>query len=168
MLGESIAPVELSVRGQPCFDGKPPLERIRRIDAAGFSLAELMVVVAVVGILTTIGVPYLNSYYNAMKLRSGADELATLLNSGRYLAIKQNGNVCVSVSGNSAQYLTGTSATCGGGTVYVGQGTQADGSMPLQNTMRDGDAGGFGSSSTGRKPPDVKSATGDTVAGTRR
>ena len=112
------------------------LERIRRLDSTGFSMAEVLVVVAVLGIVTTIGVPYMNSFLNAMKLRSGADELATVLNSGRYLAIKQNGNVCVAVSSNSAQYKTGVSATCGGGTVYVGTGTKSDGSIPLQNTMQ--------------------------------
>lgn len=112
------------------------LERIRRVDDAGFSMMELLVVVAVLGILTAVGVPYMNSYYHAMKLRSGADELATLLNSGRYLAIKQNGNVCVAVSSTSVQYRTGVNATCAGGTVYVGQGTKSDGTMPLQNTMQ--------------------------------
>jgi prepilin-type N-terminal cleavage/methylation domain-containing protein len=112
------------------------LERIRRIENEGFSMTEVLVVVALLGIVTTVGVPYLNSYYHAMKLRSGADELATILNSGRYLAIKQNGNVCVAVSSNAAQYLTGVSATCGGGTVYVGPGTKSDGSIPLQNTMQ--------------------------------
>ena len=112
------------------------LGRIRRIDDAGFSLMELMLVVALIGIMTTIGVPYVNSYYHAMKLRSGADELAALLNSGRYLAIKQNANVCVAVSSSSVQYVTGTNATCGGGTVYVGPGTKSDGTMPLQNTMQ--------------------------------
>jgi prepilin-type N-terminal cleavage/methylation domain-containing protein len=111
-------------------------ERIRRLGDAGFSMAELLVVVALIGILTTIGVPYMNSYYNAMKLRSGADELATMLNSGRYLAIKQNGNVCVSVASTSVQYKTGVSATCGGGSVYFGPGTKSDGTMPLQNTMQ--------------------------------
>jgi len=112
------------------------LERIRRIENEGFSMMEVLVVMAVLGIVTTVGVPYMNSYYNAMKLRSGADELATILNGARYLAIKQNGNVCVSISSNSAQYLTGGSATCGGGTVYVGPDTQSDGKIPLQNTMQ--------------------------------
>jgi prepilin-type N-terminal cleavage/methylation domain-containing protein len=111
------------------------LARIRRLENEGFSMAEVLVVVAVLGIVTTVGVPYMNSYYNAMKLRSGADELATILNSGRYLAIKQNGNVCVSISSTAAQYLTGASATCGGGTVYVGAGTKSDGKIPLQNMM---------------------------------
>jgi prepilin-type N-terminal cleavage/methylation domain-containing protein len=111
------------------------LERIRRLGDSGFSMIELLVGMALIGILTTIGVPYMNSYYSAMKLRSGADELATLLNAGRYLAIKQNSNVCVAVSGTTVQYQTGVNAVCGGGTVYVGQGTRADGTMPLQNTM---------------------------------
>ena len=110
-------------------------ERIRRLDRAGYTLPELLVVMAVIAILTTIGVPYLNSFYNSMKLRSGADELATVLNSGRYLAIKQNTNVCVIMSGTVLQYWTGTNGACGGGALYIGQGTRSDGNIPLQNTM---------------------------------
>ena len=107
-------------------------ERIRRLDAAGFTMAELMVAVAIIGILTAVGVPFFITYYQAMQLRSAADEMATVLNSGRYQAIKQNTLMCVAMNANRVQYLIGG---CGG-PPWQGPGTDTAGFISLQNTMQ--------------------------------
>ena len=107
-------------------------ERIRRLDVAGYTLIELIVAIAIMGILASVGVPFFLSYYQAMVVRSGADEMATILNSARYQAIKQNTSICVALAANKVQYLVGG---CGGA-VWTGVGTDSAGFITLQNTMQ--------------------------------
>ena len=102
----------------------------------GFSMAELLVAVAVLGIVAALGYPYVATYLQSAQLRGAAQEVATIVNGARQLAIARNTNVCVTVSGTGALYRTGTSNACGGGAVYTGPGTAADGTMTLQNTMQ--------------------------------
>ena len=106
------------------------------MNARGFSMTELLVVLAVTGILAVLGYPYVATYLQSASLKAGAQELAAILNGGRQLAISRNTNVCVSLSSNSAVYTTGVSATCAGGTTYVSTNTRADGSMALDNNMQ--------------------------------
>ncbi len=99
-------------------------------------MAELLVVLATIGILAALGYPYVTTYLQSAQLRAGAEELAAILNGGRQMAIARNTLVCVAVSSNRAVYITGTSAACAGGTTFIGPGTTADGSMALANNMR--------------------------------
>jgi len=107
-------------------------QRIRRLDAAGFTMIELIVVMAIIAIVMGVSAPFFMSYYQAMKLRAAADELATVLNSARYQAIKQNTTVCVALNANAAQYHVGGCA----GPVWTGPGTDGTGSIRLQNTLQ--------------------------------
>ncbi len=109
----------------------PELERRAWLDRRGFTLTELLVVVAVIGIITTVSVPAFVSYWRAATLKGGAQELATILNRGRSLAIAQNTTVCVSQSASKVQFLTGGCA----GTVWKGPGTDGNGWFTLQNTI---------------------------------
>lgn len=70
-------------------------ERARRIDARGFTLAELGMVLAVVGLLSAIAAPALLSYWQTSTLGAGALELAGTINHARQLAISLNAPVCV-------------------------------------------------------------------------
>jgi Tfp pilus assembly protein FimT len=92
-------------------------------------------VVAVVGIVSAVGTPYFMSYMQSAALRAAAQELATIISGARQLAIARNTNVCVSLVNNQATYRTGVSHTCGGGTLYLGANTRADGTMTLDNSM---------------------------------
>jgi len=87
--------------------------------------------VAVIGIITTVSVPAFVSYWRSATLKGGAQELATILNRGRSLAIAQNTTVCVSQSASRVQFLTGGCA----GTVWTGPGTDGNGWFNLQNTI---------------------------------
>lgn len=106
------------------------------MNTRGFGAAELLVVVAVVGMLAAIGYPYVATYLQSASLRAGAQELAVVINGARQLAITRNTTVCVGLSENKAQYRTGTSNACAGGTLFVGTGTASDGTISLDNNIQ--------------------------------
>jgi type IV fimbrial biogenesis protein FimT len=96
--------------------------------APGFTLAELIMVIAVIGILAVMAVPSFLSYYRAAGLKSGAQQVMTLINQARELAIKENGNVCVTLpSPTRMSYRLGSCA----GSAWVGAGTDATGGINL-------------------------------------
>ena len=123
--------------------------RIRRVDARGFSLAELIIVVAVIGVISAIGMPYFISYYRTATLKGGAQELIALLNQGRQLAIKENEAVCIKADvanpsyGTKVRYLRGSCAaasTCAATgnvspCIWAGPGTDSSGYITLSNRI---------------------------------
>lgn len=115
------------------------LERLSGVDTRGFSLAELLVVLAVVGILAGAGVPYFITYWQSSKLRAGAEELATIVNQGRQIAINNNCPVTVTQGSNKAQISLGTSCPkpsyCGSLPCnWRGPGTDTNGNFTLANS----------------------------------
>src|SRR5438445_4401698 len=68
---------------------------LRTLDRRGFTLSELLVVVGVIGVLAAAGVPYFIVYWQQSTLQAGAQELQTIVNRGRQLAISDNCNVTV-------------------------------------------------------------------------
>lgn len=107
--------------------------RLKRIGGLGFSLVEILVVVAVIGIVMVLGLPFFISYWQSATLKAGAQELVSVLNTGRQLAIKQNTSVCVKQqNGTEVQYVVGSCT----GTVWIGSGTDANGWIKLQNSIQ--------------------------------
>ncbi|MBI2526260.1 MAG: GspH/FimT family pseudopilin [Candidatus Rokubacteria bacterium] len=102
--------------------------RSERLTAqAGFSLAELLVVIAVIGILAALTAPFFISYYQSAALKAAAEELVTFLNQGRQIAIKENQTVCVhTTSGAIHLHVNGCS-----GSTWVGPGTDASGNWKV-------------------------------------
>jgi len=94
---------------------------------AGFQLVELVIIVAIIGVLTAISVPFLVSYLQASKLRGNAEAVAAWLNQGRQLAIRNNQNVCADIDGAGMHYHLLNCA----GTIWVGAGTNAAGYVPF-------------------------------------
>ena len=94
----------------------------------GFTLAELVILIAVIGILSVMAVPAFLRYYQAATLKSGAQQFVALINQAREIAIKENGNVCVKLS--SPTQMTYALNTCAG-TAWVGAGTDASGNINL-------------------------------------
>jgi prepilin-type N-terminal cleavage/methylation domain-containing protein len=103
----------------------------RRLTEAGFSLTELIVVVGVIAIIMAASAPFFLSFLRTSALQTGAEEMATVLNRARQLAIRDNTNMCVTNDGTSVQYHI---ATCGG-TVWTGPGTDVVGFIRLANNI---------------------------------
>jgi len=94
-------------------------------------MIELVVVVAIIGIIMAIGLPLFLTFWQTSTLKAGAEELAAIVNGGRLLAIKENQSVCVSSGGSTVRYLVGG---CGG-TVWTGPGTDGSGNIRLANSV---------------------------------
>jgi len=109
-------------------------ERFRRLGIVGATLSELIVVLAIIGGLAILGMPFLMTYWRAASLDTAARELQAILNNGRQLAIKGNSFVCVERSGNSVRYRTGAVANCAGN-IWLGAGTDSTGLITLPSAM---------------------------------
>jgi Tfp pilus assembly protein FimT len=107
-------------------------------------MAELLVVVAIIAIVTAASFPFFLSYWQSATLTSGAQELASVVNRGRQLAIAQNTPVCVTYSetdpgtgqpsGRVRFRTTGCPGTAGS-TVWTGSGTDSNGFITLANRV---------------------------------
>ncbi len=95
---------------------------------AGFSLTELIVFIAVVGVLFVMTVPFFISYYQAAAARADVQQVMTLFNQARELAIRQNNPVCVTMPNNAQMvFLLGSCA----GAAWTGAGTDVAGNINL-------------------------------------
>ena len=108
--------------------GAPWKESGRPFRQAGFSIAELVVFVALVGILSVMSVPALIRYYQAAAARSDVQTVITLFNQARELAVKQNDTVCVTLPTNTQMVLRLSNCA---GTIWTGPGTDAAGNINL-------------------------------------
>src|SRR5262249_18116779 len=115
------------------------LGRSFRLGAAGFSVAELVVLVAVIAILSAIGFPLYLSYSRAQETDSAARTLVVALNQARQLAITRSVSFSAETEtnpNNRIRCCSGTVVPCPGGTVYTGLGTDANGWSRLDNGSR--------------------------------
>ena len=94
----------------------------------GFSAPELLVVCAVIGVLCLMTVPFFLSYYQAAAARANVQQVITLFNQARELAIRQNATVCVTMPSNTQMaFLLGSCA----GAAWTGAGTDTAGNINL-------------------------------------
>jgi type II secretion system protein H len=101
------------------------------LDRRGFTAIELLIVIAIIGVVMATSVPWMLTYSQSATLKAGAEEMAAGLNRARQLAISQNQNVCVEVTAAKYRFRVGS---CGAG-VWTGTGTGADGFFALANRV---------------------------------
>src|SRR5260370_2712254 len=78
----------------------------RTVGSRGFSLVELLVLVGVIAIITTVSAPPFANYWRAATLHGGARELATIINQVPQVPISHNTTGSVQRSTNQLQLLT--------------------------------------------------------------
>ena len=103
------------------------------MNARGFSLAELMMILAITGILATLVAPTLSSYAKGAALQAAARELATSINLGRQIAISRNTTVCVEAAAPASIRLR--TGGCGGA-AWTGPGTDGSGAIKIAESSR--------------------------------
>ncbi len=105
-----------------------PRGRFAGIGRDGYSVAELVVVCAVIGLLAVMTLPFFLSYYQVAAARAGSQQVIALLNQARELAVKENDNICVQLPSGTQMRLRLTSCV---GAAWIGPGTDAAGIMNL-------------------------------------
>ncbi|MEK7364992.1 MAG: prepilin-type N-terminal cleavage/methylation domain-containing protein, partial [candidate division NC10 bacterium] len=110
-------------------------QRIRRLDRGGWSLLELLVVVAVIGIMAAIAIPFFASYWRSAAVRAGTQEMRTALLQAKQLAITRRQNICVQPVAVPFPGYQFRQNTCGAGAAIVMPGTDGTGTFRLQNNV---------------------------------
>jgi prepilin-type N-terminal cleavage/methylation domain-containing protein len=106
---------------------------------SGFTLVELLVVIALLVIVGAISAPFYLSYQRAQETNGAARELIVSLNQARQLAITRSTSFSVESQGNPQNRLrlcAGTVTPCPGGSVWLGPGTDGAGWTVLDNGAR--------------------------------
>ena len=70
----------------------------------GFSLIEVIVVVALVGLLAAVGVPSMQDWLDRYKVRTAAEQLASLIQLQRMRAVSQNTDFSIDFDANAGTY----------------------------------------------------------------
>jgi type II secretion system protein H len=89
----------------------------------GFSAAELLVGIAIIGIMAAIVVPWWLSYWPSATVQGAARDLQAGLTQAKMRAITTRQDICVQVAAGGYRFLQGG---CGGG-AWIGAGTAGNG-----------------------------------------
>jgi prepilin-type N-terminal cleavage/methylation domain-containing protein len=79
---------------------------------SGFNLLELLVVVAILGILAAIGIPSLLAMYQRQQLSNAVSTVVTALQEAQMRAIEQNSSCVVTFNAAQAKILANGSNHC--------------------------------------------------------
>jgi prepilin-type N-terminal cleavage/methylation domain-containing protein len=107
-------------------------ESCYNLSSNGYSVIEVLVVIALIGIICTIAAPNVSTMMKSYRLKSAANELASTLQLAKITAISQNANSVLTFNSASQTYSAFSDNGDGGGT--VNDGTQS-GSEPTIATV---------------------------------
>jgi type II secretion system protein H len=79
----------------------------------GFSLVEMMIVVIIIGVLATIGIPAFSSWKDKQAVSNAASSLLAHLKQARNLAIAENRSVRITFSSTAYIFDADTTGNCG-------------------------------------------------------
>lgn len=96
---------------------------------AGYSIAELAIVIGIIGVMAALATPSFLTYYQASRLRVAAEEVAAFINQGRQIGIRENVGICVHITPTAMHYHIGNCAEAT--TKWIGPGTDAAGNIAL-------------------------------------
>lgn len=113
----------------------------------GFTLIELILVIGIISIMAVLAIPMLGSFIQVSQTRGAAQELVTILNHARQLAITKNSSHSVEVQvynaiaavdppQNRLRFCSGTTVPCPASAVWIGAGTDGNGWIKLVNDAR--------------------------------
>lgn len=97
-------------------------------------MSELMVTVAIIGVITAASAPFFFSYWRAAATRAASRELTAMLNRGRQLAITRNATLCVNTDNNARVRFD--QGPCGTNNFWLGPSTDPQGWMTITNNIR--------------------------------
>lgn len=80
----------------------------RRRSQSGFSIAELLIVVAMIGLTVGIAIPLVNEQMRIAEVRSAADLMAVHLRAARMIAVSHHKDIVVTVNAENASVLPNT------------------------------------------------------------
>jgi Tfp pilus assembly protein FimT len=115
------------------------LGRSFRPGSAGFSVVELVVLIAVIGVLSAIGFPLYLSYARAQETDSAARVIVVALNQARQLAVTRGVSFSAESQthpNNRMRFCSGLVVPCPGGNVFTGAETDGNGWRTLENSSR--------------------------------
>src|SRR2546425_10019043 len=101
----------------------------------GYSMAELLVVLAFIAIMAFIAVPFLLTYIPRATVNYAARELQSGLNRAKFMAVTTRQPVCVQPVTAGHQFFQNTTCT---GTPWSGAGTDPNGAFTLANHITAG------------------------------
>ena len=115
------------------------LGRSFRPASAGFTVVELVMLVAVISVLSAIGFPLYLSYSRAQETDGAARTIVVSMNQARQLAVMRGVSFSVETQtnpNNRMRFCSGVTVPCPGGQVYTGPGTDGAGWRRLENAAR--------------------------------
>ena len=106
------------------------MRRLATRSEDGYSLVELLVVVAIIAIMAFLAVPFLTTYIPSASVNYAAREVQGSLNRAKLMAVATRQSICVQIVAGGYQFVQGGCAGAGT-TVWTGPGTDGAGTFPM-------------------------------------